>query len=791
MRNARIHFYPILLASALLLICGCAQDESLEQARISAKKSDAYYQGAIDRYNALIKKGADADRLHFELGQLYYSRAELDMAAAELKKSSLPEAKRLLAISYYRMNNFTDALEIFERSDIRDGECLYYYGLTCEKLNLFDKAIKTYEKINDKKYRALALARANVIEKQVGAVHIKDVDPRIYKIIQSSPVQEAYPQAGALILYCDEKIEVSEKDTQVSYLHYCIKILNERGKEGFSEAHIEYDSTYEKVELEYARTIKPDGTVADVGIRHIRDVSKYMNFPLYSNVRVFIISFPEIAEGSVVEYKAKIYRNQLINKKDFIINYPVQSSEPIISANFTIDLPKAKAINIKTLNQDYNNFGADLKPKIRETGERLVYLWEFKDIPQIIPEPNMPAETDVNPAMLISTFGSWEQIYRWWWSLARDKINADEAIKLKVKELISGQDNEEDKIREIYNFCAREIRYVAVEYGEAGYEPHNAADIFKNKYGDCKDQSILLITMLKEAGFTAWPVLISTRGYYNLNPDFPAVFFNHCIAAVILNDMAVFLDPTVQTCSFADLPSSDQDRKVLMFKADTYKIEDTPLYPAGHNFARHELGIKVNSDESISAKKVISTGGVYQQAQRYWLLYTPPQLIEEALKQKAQEVSIGSLLDSYEAKNADNLNEASVLSYVFHGPEYFTAAGNLRILPQLASVDPALVAKDRRRYPIDFGILDLKEIVLEFEIPDNFRIKYIPESLNQESPWVKFSCEYLRRDKKLFFRQNIELKEKMVSVSDYAAFKNFLEGLAKKIKQRVILERLR
>ncbi len=773
------------------LTAGCIQKDELELAQECVGKSDVYYQHAIERYKKLINKGKDLDRLYFELGRLYYSHGEFDKSKHALEKSAALQGHKLLAISDYKLGNFTDALEIFGKDNISDDEYLYYYGLTCEKLNLFDKALDIYKKIKGNKFIPLAQARINIIRNDGALQTIEQKDPNIYKIIQSAPSPEAYPQAGALILSCDERIEVTDKNSEVSDMHYVIKILNERGKEDFSESHIEYDSTYEKVELEYARTIKPDGTITDVGSRHIRDVSKYLNFPLYSNVRVYIISFPEITEGAVIEYKVKIYRNELINKKDFVINYPVQSSEPVIFADFTVTLPKGRTLNLRTLNEKYNNFNANLKPAINEQGTRLVYSWHFNNIPQIIPESNMPPNVEINPAILMSTFNSWQDIYNWWWALAKDKIKADKTIGNKVATLTGKLSSDEAKIRAIYNFCAKEIRYVAVEYGQAGYEPHKAEDIFQNKYGDCKDQAILLVTMLKNCGFTAWPVLISTNDYYNMNPDFPAVLFDHCIAAVQLKDKIIFLDPTAQTCSFDDLPGGDQDRQVLVFKENTFAIQLTPLYPAGHNLVKQAASIKINNDETITAKKDIFTYGMYDQAQRYWLLFTPPQLIEEKLKERIQEVSIGAKLSKYEIKNLDNLNEPVVLSYTFSGPEYLTIAGPLRIMPQLASLDSTMVARDKRKYPIDLTILDKKESVLEIEFPKNFTIKYMPQSVSEDSPWMSFKVEYTPKGDKLVFRQVAELKKKVIEEQDYPAFKAFFDKLARQIKQRVVLEKIK
>jgi len=790
------------------ILSGCAKKSELEQARDHAGQSEAYYQAAVRIYKDLIAKGKDLDALHFELGQLYYNQGEWKQAVEEFKKTGYVKAKKFMAISHYRLGNFTDALEVFNREEILDDEYLFFHGLTCEKLNLFDQALGIYKKIKSEEFAAAALQRLNIIEKETGPMQIKDIDPQVAKILEAAPTPDKYPQAGALILLCDEKIEVTAQNTQVSSLHYIVKILNERGKDDFSETQIGYDSTYDRVELEYARTIKPDGTVIDVGTRHIRDVSKYLNFPLYSNARVYIISFPEITEGASIEYKIKIHRNQLINKKDFIVSYPLQAQEPIIAANLSIILPRQRAIHIKTLNDKYNDFGANLKPEIQPEKDNLIYSWHFENIPQIIPESNMPANIEINPTMLASTFSSWQEVYDWWWKLSQDKIKADASIKDKVRELISEQNSEEAKIKAIYNFCAKEIRYVAVEYGQAGHEPHNASDIFKNKYGDCKDQAILLVTMLREAGFTAWPVLIPTRECYNLNEDFPSVLFDHCIAAVSVNPVRnakaikadnnisdgvkgkiVFMDPTAETCSFGDLPADDQGRQVLIFKEDGYAIEKTPLYPAEHNLVKQHLKMKINGGETIAAEKSIFSYGVYDQAQRYWMLYTPPELIQESLKEKIQGISIGATLDSYNIKNLDDLNTPVILNYAFRGLEYFTIAGKVRIMPQMASLNTSLVAKAQRRYPIEFPVLDIKETIFEIEIPGNFVIKYMPASITEESPWLKLMVEYEQKNNKIYFTEKIELKKNIISQEDYPDFKILFEGLAKKIKQRIILEK--
>ena len=781
----------IVLGLGLVFFCGCADKNNQESAEKLARESEILYQRAISAYKAEIKEGGDLDTARLNLGRLFFDHGDFKEASAELSKSSLDEAKKYLAISFYCLGEYTQAYETFEKNDSLDDQGRYYLGLTCEELNLFDQALEVYTQIKDKEFLELSRIQAGKIEKVAGLLNIKELDPAIHKIIEESPGEKEFPQAGALILLADEKIEVTEDGREVSDLHYLIKILNQRGKESFAESQMSYDTTYERIELEFARTIKPDGTVVDVGSRHIRDVSKYLNFPLYSNAHVYIISFPEITEGAVIEYRVRIYRSKLINKNDFVLNYPVQSAEPILKEHFELVIPGGQELNTKLINQQYNTFGAEFNPKIVPEQEKIVYSWDFSNIPQIMPESNMPPDVEINPSIILSTFGDWQEIYDWWWGLAEDKMRPDAAIKKEVERLIKNKPTVEEKIRAIYDFCAKDIRYVGVEYGQAGYEPHKAEDIFKNKYGDCKDQAVLLVTMLGEAGFTAYPVLIPTKDCYNLREDFPSMLFDHAIAVVSYQDKLTFMDPTAETCSFGDLPTGDQDRSVLICKPDGYLIKTTPLYPAEHNRLKQELKLVIAKDETITVKKKVSAYGIYDQAQRYWLLYTPPELISDALGEAIQDISIGGKLLDYRISDIDNLDQPVVLDYDFSGSEYLTDAGNLRIMPQLTSLDTSVVAKDKRVYPIDFNYLESKEADYQISLPAGFVIKYIPENIKEESPWLGFNVSYSHKNGVLGFQQKTELKNTTVTVGEYKDFKIFFERLAKKIKQRVVLEKKR
>jgi len=497
---------------------------------------------------------------------------------------------------------------------------------------------------------------------------------------------------------------------------------------------------------------------------------------------------PEVAEDVIVEYRAKIFRKQLVNKKDFILNYRTQEGEPIKIAKFSVKIPKDREFNHKVINSKYNTFSANLEPKMTTIGNKKEFLWHMENIPEVLPEIDMPPSSRINPMVMMSTFNSWKDIYSWWFELYKDKINIDAAIEQKIAELLKDKKSDAEKIRAIYNFCAQDIRYVAVEYGQAGYEPHQAQDIFQNKYGDCKDQAILLISMLRYIGIKAYPVLIGTYDHLNLQKDFPSIAFNHCIAVADFQGEWVFMDPTGQTVSFGDLPSMDHDRLVFLILDEGYKIIPTPSFEAQKNSSYKKMQIKIREDGSIYVKRNVETDGMFEHSQRYWLQFTKPKLIRETLESTANNIAAGAKLIDYQIENAQDLDKDVVLRYEFQAPEWLTKADKSRLLPQFGGIDISSIVKEERVYPIEYPILLEGKISIDIELPKNLSLKYLPEDINIDNDWFKFRNNYTATDQTITFEEQHTLKKKVVTQQEYKRYKDLLEDIARKINQRIILE---
>ncbi|MFH1353119.1 MAG: DUF3857 and transglutaminase domain-containing protein [bacterium] len=779
---------------SLLLFLQCASANQVID-KLKAQRDDISARKAalLREFERAIEENP-SDEVFFLKAEFLFENGSYADCIETLKKLSRADyqVNRLFALSYYYTGSLTEALYHFDMiaedaAKTADGEVLFYTARTQERKNLFEEALNTYGKILSGKFVSEAAGKISELRKNI-PLKLKDLGDEIVKLVKNAPSQDDHPQAGAAVLLEREVFEVFPDSTSVSGVLKVIKIFNDRGKKEFAEVHLSYDSTYEEVKVLQAYTIKEDGTVVEVSGQHIRDVSKYLNFPLYSNARVKIISMPEVAPGSVLAYNVEYRANKLIAGNHVVLRYGLQGGSPYIKQEFTIKFPLNFRPNVKTFRRGFLKKNVKIKPEVKITAGRRIYSWKFTEMPEIIPEDRMPSWCDIVDGFRLSTFSEWLEIYDWWKGMLKDRMDETPGIRKKVDELIKGADTEKEKATRIYHWVASQIRYVAVEYGEAGFRPHKAEEIFTNKYGDCKDQAVLLITMLKRAGVKAYPVLIGTRGVFALEDDFPELVFNHAIACAEIDGKIIFMDPTAETTSFGDLPFSDQGRKVLVFYDDRYEIVQTPSFESSRNRVIKKMRIVLSDDETLSAERNIRTFGVYDHGQRYWLKYTKPVKIKEQLEKKVNSITPQAALKKHEISDVLNMNEPCVLRMEFEGRDYLKKAGNFRLLPQWGGVDTSLVSKEKRKYPVEADFPSEETEIYELVFPEKWSANFIPEEISEDNEWFSYGRKFSVSGNRLGYEEKTVNKGEKVEVSRYPEYRKIILDLNRRTRSQFIFE---
>lgn len=605
--------------------------------------------------------------------------------------------------------------------------------------------------------------------------------PDISSYLELKIPEEYLEYPAVILLDKKEKTFFNDGTSRVIY-HKLIKILKNSAKDKYGEIQIDYDSNFERVRILRARTIKPNGD--EIEASTIQDFPVLSEYPLYTDERKIIISYPGVEKGAILEclYMVEEYTSGIYGR-NFQDIFFFQNEVPTLFSRFILKIPKNLEIK-------YSFYNGNKEPDIEEDEKWKTYKWEMEKLPAIIEEPLMPKAIDLIPQVWITTFKDWEQLADLYYSLAYPQIRADKAIKEKVKELISGMKKEEDKIKAIYYYVTSEIRYVGLEFGIGGIMPHSAPSIFREKYGDCKDKAILLITMLQEAGIEAYYTLVNTKYSISFKKDLPAFQFDHAIVAVPLNNNFLFLDGTAENTPFGEVPYMDQGADVMIIKDKKPIFTKIPISKPEDNAKDYKTEIVFENGKAIM-KTTLSLKGFFATYFRLLLADLSYEEKENLISHIINNAYPGSHLTSWNIENLYTLEAPLKINIQYYNSRLLKDKKYSYIYsPFITKIERAEeISKEERIYPIEYYLpYEEKEIItINLSSIDNIS-DYILENVNIESPWITYTRKCYLEGKNIIIERNFKLKEIFIPTENYKEYKKIIEEIIDRDNEILILK---
>ena len=251
--------------------------------------------------------------------------------------------------------------------------------------------------------------------------------------------------------------------------------------------------------------------------------------PVYTDYRQKHITVPGLRPGEVLEYDMVTVIHTPLAAGQFWTDYDFDKSNIALDETLDVDVPAGRTLKVKCK--------PGMDPKITEANGRRIYHWsssisnaktttKAKDKDKDKKKKHRP--DDDRPDIQLTTFETWEQIGRWYASLEKDRRAPIADVRAKAEELTKGLNTDLEKTEALYDFVAKNFRYVSLSLGVGRYQPHAASDVLHDQYGDCKDKHTLLASLLEAEGLHAWSVLINSSR--KLDPDVPSPSqFDHVI----------------------------------------------------------------------------------------------------------------------------------------------------------------------------------------------------------------------------------------------------------------------
>ncbi len=600
----------------------------------------------------------------------------------------------------------------------------------------------------------------------------------------------AQPHFGAIILLDEVRNEFDTQGHEVWYEHERIEVLNQKGIQEFGEVVIPFSSQYQKLKVLKAVTILPNGERLKPAPNAYNIVSPpfVMQAPIYSDIKYQTISMPGLRPGAVIEYAYRLKTVKPYMPGHFWAKNFFGQEYPVKKAIYFLTVPQDKVPKVIL-------YHINLRPqKIKKDG-KITFIWKVKDLPAIDKEPYAPPMGELVPSIAVSSVPSWDTVAKWYFKLAQKALQPDSQIIATARKLTQNCHSTWEKIRLIYNYVAQNIRYVGVEFGISGYKPHPASQIFRLRYGDCKDHSTLLIAMLKAIGIKAYPVLIPTSEIANLDKRLPMPgAFDHEITAVKLKDKYVFLDSTAESANCGDLPPSDQGRRVLIIGEKGKAIlTATPIFPSKHNQEIYEAEYWVDPEGEMRGRGLMRYRGVYAMFRREQFMHMTLEERRRELENMVNALSPGAKLIKMQVSDYTNLNQEEVkVRFQIKDQNYATKTSHFLLFhPPLLSLSHliSLVAPNQRKYPYCLGYCFSKVAQIKIHLPSGYKCQFLPENYYYQNALGELEIKWMLRNNVIKAEERLRLNQARVPAKAYPELRALFMQAVKLNRNQVIILR--
>jgi transglutaminase-like putative cysteine protease len=589
-----------------------------------------------------------------------------------------------------------------------------------------------------------------------------------------------YQGDPAVVLLYERIITINPDYSYTEAVHEIIRVQTEGGK-SWGEIPIRYNRTRQEVREIEAHTLSADGR--KVRAESIQDLNESGDAGVYSDDRLKMITMPNVVPGSTLDWRALVATNQPIIPGHFFDIVHLTSTTAIKECRYTLVAPKEMRLTIKTRN-------TSLSPTVTDSGERTTYSWVLKEEAKIPVEEAMPSPGELAKSVMISTLKDWRQVADWAWSLFRKNLSVTDDMKTKVREIVQEKVSAGERLQAVVEFLQNELRYVAMHFQSHGYEPHPAREIFANRYGDCKDYTLLGMALLSEIGIQAWPALMGGSRDRDWDQFLPMPsYFNHAILFFEFEGARRYLDLLENGFHFQTTPASLAGNTVFVVNDQGGFF--APIPPA----KQADLALTLTEEVRIKADGIAEISHSIHFPNdasvkiREMLKGVPPEEKEKLIAAfESSAVQGGRVLE----RNWENLErpyQAVVLRIKTERSDWVQSMGDMMMFGPNQIPRGSRFTAPNRIHPIVFSQSSYIESRFAYVLPEGYEVVNLPQAVALKTPFADFVREYSANGGKISGCERLAFKSVRLPSAEYPAVQNFFRDMSKLTNNKLVIRK--
>jgi tetratricopeptide (TPR) repeat protein len=597
----------------------------------------------------------------------------------------------------------------------------------------------------------------------------------------NAPATKAdYSQEAFVMERYLRKVKLENDGTSVREDSARVRIQSDAGVKRYGLLTFSYASGTGTFEIDYVRVRKPDGTIVETPADNIQDMAAETTreAPFYSDLHEKHIAVKGLGVGDVLEYGMHERVTKPLAPGHFWLEYTFTKSIILLEERLEITVPRERAVKVKS---------PEFKSTVSDAGAYRIYTWTTSNLEQNDEQKEKQQNAKLTwqhvrgrlpqPDVMVSSFQNWDDVGRWYKSLQEERVKPTPEVRTKAAELTKGAADDDAKMRAIYTYVSTQFRYIGVAFGIGRYQPHSAAEVLANQYGDCKDKHTLLASLLDAVGIKAYPALIST--IRDIDGDMPSpTEFNHVITVVPRANDLVWLDTTTEVGPFAYLLTPLRDKHALVIPADqTAHLVTTPTEAPYAALQKFEIDAKLADSGLLEGKATQTYRGDTEILFRAGFRRVPLQQWKELVQGISYASGFGGDVSDVTASAPEKTGEPFHVSYSYKRKDYSNWSEH-RITPPLPIISLPALSDDevKPEVPIWLGSPGDVQFHARLELPKGY-VPKTPKAVHLKRDFADFDSSYSVQGGVLTAERHLVIKLREIPVAQFADYKSFRKAV--------------
>ncbi|HEY0162591.1 MAG TPA: DUF3857 domain-containing protein, partial [Edaphobacter sp.] len=443
------------------------------------------------------------------------------------------------------------------------------------------------------------------------------------------------------------------------------------------------------------------------------------------------------------------------------------------------------------------------------------WRWELNDVPSIDLEHVLHSPSGhalagrmtvrYAPAANLSNNG-WQAIGEWYDRLSHDRLASSPELTAKTAELTAGKTDFYEKTEPVAEFVQKQVRYFVIEMGIGGYQPHFAADIYRNLYGDCKDKATLLSSMLSTVGIHAALLMVDSRRGV-IDPDAPSIVGNHMVTAIEIPNgynspklksvvtaktgrRYLIFDPTWEKTPFGQLEHGLQGSYGVLMEGSDSQVIALPLLSPELNTVHRTGTLQLTPEGTLKGHVTEDRFGDLSDNRRALYTHASAKEQDEYLDHALGRDFTAFKVSDVKVENAEALNKNLTVSYNIDVDQYARAMGPLlTVRPRVLGEEAPSVDTRPRKVPIDLRETMQVKDEYDIELPDGFAVDELPEAVHADMGFASYESSTSVTGNAIHYARTYTVRQVVLAPEKYEDLQKLSGIIATDEQSRAVLKK--